>query len=1159
MDFSKSFMVSKRRILLPLLVFVLFLTCSFAFLPFIQVSATEREGEIAEMKQVELYQLAPDTEALMQSYVIKTGNGKLVVIDGGIGDANPNRAPYLLAALRAIAGVEENAYFEVEAWFISHAHKDHYYELAKMLNAYTAASNYKINQFYFDIPPFETPAFPYTDPEGETLSQLKMGLTNYANVNGIAVSAGSTYYDDLNSAVINATSVSQGLTINVDDVAFEVLQTWDVNRGSDANNQSLVIKMYACEQTVLFLNDSKTDAGSSLLKNCADKLKSDIVQTAHHGQDGVQEEVYNKIAAEVNLWPTPRWVWQDASAYTIGQTRKWLNGVDFTLANERNIVACLYEAYPKNQASVNDWAKVKDGMKIVLPYDWTSEDEETLRMPSFSVESGTHIGAQEVELSTIEEDAEIYYTTDGSFPTKSSTKYTQPIKVGVEGEMGLYNIRAVVIRGDERSKVATQEYFIVNGSRNIALNKPIKVVSYDMSEDWSDQVYSVNKMNKDGSLKEEGVDDVKYINDGSFDKYYVISTYHKYANGGKGGGNGVGWAVIDFGAAYQIDYIRYDAYWDWQTYNHIIQLANNPDFSDAVTVYENPERIMTGKVDGKQTNGMIIEVNQTDKYRYLRVSNASTNHSSNPMSVFTEIQAYNKCEQLGTDLLSDSTQWEVTSGGTWVHENGVVQQTNPANTSNWTPSYTYKAKTYKNFVLDATIKMDITNASQWGYIGFGLYKPNVDDDVNDVNHGFYAAIEPKGRVLLWNGEKELSSASVKNFVLSSAFTMRIMSFEDRVTILINGQPILYARGDIFDKEAGYISIHSGLIPITVSSLRIDEISSDDFSDFTYQENIVKQKNSKETVDYGRTYEQVIAMLPSTTSVNDTGGNTHTVGLSWSCVNYDGNKNGWYTFVGEYTDLPEGLINVYEFTLEKMIFVCPQISVELQELLIKIEDMNAAMYTADSMQAVESAKQAVENVLAQDYPMQADVDSAFAQLVAAEQALVIKVDFTALKATVDAAKDVDLDKYVSNGKFEFRRALSDAEELLFNYDVAQADVDAANAALETAQGALVAKGDKSALKAAISATSALVEATYTAETWTALVNAKTAAETVVANDEATQADVDAAKTALEAAQAALVEKPEESSGCGSTMSVGALVMCAGLGVASLLKKKKEDNE
>ena len=93
---------------------------------------------------VKLYQLAPENQSLMESYVFKTASGKLIVIDGGIDGAGKDREPYLPAALRAIAGVGEGEYFEVEAWFLSHAHKDHFNELAKLLNAYTANSNFKI-------------------------------------------------------------------------------------------------------------------------------------------------------------------------------------------------------------------------------------------------------------------------------------------------------------------------------------------------------------------------------------------------------------------------------------------------------------------------------------------------------------------------------------------------------------------------------------------------------------------------------------------------------------------------------------------------------------------------------------------------------------------------------------------------------------------------------------------------------------------------------------------------------------------------------------------------------------------------------------------------------------------------------------------------------
>lgn len=311
------------------------------------------------LNTVEIYQLAPNPDALMQSYVIKTSNGKLVVIDGGIG--GDSQEIYLLSALRAIAGVGENEYFEVEAWFLSHCHNDHFFELAKMLNAYTDSSNYKINHIYFDFPPFETAEFPYADGEAVSTVKLKEGLANYA-----AIRQQDTCYDAINGAFINQASVKDGLVFDIDGVKFEILLTWDSSRGGDVNNQSLIIKMYAYDKTVLFLNDCKQAEGAVLLRDFADKIRCDVVQMAHHGQDAVNEEVYTAIGAKIFLWPTPIWVWTNTTNFTIGETRKWVNGMDFTTAKKNHIVACLYEEYPTNPSSVESWKKVKDGMKIVL-------------------------------------------------------------------------------------------------------------------------------------------------------------------------------------------------------------------------------------------------------------------------------------------------------------------------------------------------------------------------------------------------------------------------------------------------------------------------------------------------------------------------------------------------------------------------------------------------------------------------------------------------------------------------------------------------------------------------------------------------------------------------------------------------------------------------
>ena len=341
---------------------------------------------------VALYQLAPEKNSLMQSYVIKTQSGKLIVIDGGIDGEGKDRDPYMPAALRAIAGVGEGEYFEVEAWFLSHAHKDHIYELSKMMRDYSTDSNYKINNIYFDFPEFGSSEYAGQNADMEA-SQIKENINKYGQVIGATVKEGSTYYDDLNGAVINSEAVAKGLSFEIDGVKIDVLQTWDAADGtSNVNDTSIVLRAHIGEQTVLFLNDLGSIGGRRLLATYGDKLKSDIVQMAHHGQAGVNKDVYNAIDADVHLWPTPIWVWNNANqTYQIDEVRKWLYGETFLTASEYDIVACLYAQYPASSTKVRAWERVIDGMKIEFPYivperPEPETEEETTQEPIVPVE-----------------------------------------------------------------------------------------------------------------------------------------------------------------------------------------------------------------------------------------------------------------------------------------------------------------------------------------------------------------------------------------------------------------------------------------------------------------------------------------------------------------------------------------------------------------------------------------------------------------------------------------------------------------------------------------------------------------------------------------------------------------------------------------------------
>ena len=80
----------------------------------------------------------------------------------------------------------------------------------------------------------------------------------------------------------------------------------------------------------------------------------------------------------------------------------------------------------------------------------------TCELPSFSPAGGTFFSAQNVTISTTTEDATIYYTTDGSTPTTSSTVYSAPIAVSTTT-----TIKAIAAKaGYDNSGVATATYTI---------------------------------------------------------------------------------------------------------------------------------------------------------------------------------------------------------------------------------------------------------------------------------------------------------------------------------------------------------------------------------------------------------------------------------------------------------------------------------------------------------------------------------------------------------------------------------------------------------------------------------------------------------------------------------------------------------------------------
>lgn len=110
----------------------------------------------------------------------------------------------------------------------------------------------------------------------------------------------------------------------------------------------------------------------------------------------------------------------------------------------------------------------------------TAEYHIKVAEPSFLISGGSFSSQQTIEISCPTDSTSIYYTTDGSQPTTSSTLYVEPLVVGQST-----TIKAIAVKvGFANSDVVTEEY-IINGISGIRVIDPVHYsLSIDTPSDW---------------------------------------------------------------------------------------------------------------------------------------------------------------------------------------------------------------------------------------------------------------------------------------------------------------------------------------------------------------------------------------------------------------------------------------------------------------------------------------------------------------------------------------------------------------------------------------------------------------------------------------------------------------------------------------------------
>lgn len=211
------------------------------------------------------------------SYVILTSQGHVLVVDGG----NPTDSIYLKRFLNKLGN-------HVNAWFITHPHPDHLGALSTILGENDPIT---IDKIYASFP---------------TLDWIAQYESQYTDIV-------SGEYNNIAGSKIPVVDVAVGDKFSFDEIEVTVLSVRNPEIQTAAiNNSCMTLRMEDSFKSIIFLGDLQAEGGEKLLAGpMANLLKADFVQMAHHGGEGVGDDVYQAIGAKYYLWPTSELIYDN--------------------------------------------------------------------------------------------------------------------------------------------------------------------------------------------------------------------------------------------------------------------------------------------------------------------------------------------------------------------------------------------------------------------------------------------------------------------------------------------------------------------------------------------------------------------------------------------------------------------------------------------------------------------------------------------------------------------------------------------------------------------------------------------------------------------------------------------------------------------------------
>lgn len=266
---------------------------------------------------------------------IRSSDGSIIVIDGGKASQFPGGAlPTLNRFLHKIAGKEVGEVVTISAWFISHAHDDHYEGFAAMLDRYH--DQYKLERILSNFPERKVASFPLRFPATvETVKAHFSDAIDYKLHTGDLITLGD-------------------VTVNVLYTHENTLDIDGKTLVKDYNDTTTVVRMDVGGMRVMILGDISELAEERIVGYYTDDvLHSDIVQVAHHNFNHLVR-IYEPISAPIACF-----------TQTLEGTRK----NESTRANAKPVLETSNEFYYNGDITKTVGFGLQDGKVVkVLEY-----------------------------------------------------------------------------------------------------------------------------------------------------------------------------------------------------------------------------------------------------------------------------------------------------------------------------------------------------------------------------------------------------------------------------------------------------------------------------------------------------------------------------------------------------------------------------------------------------------------------------------------------------------------------------------------------------------------------------------------------------------------------------------------------------------------------